>query len=190
MKLNHIFPYTQIYKGAFTRAYMGQKHVLLVSNSGIKEGMSLYLNEENKHLPKIERIGEATYIMPRYQTMVGYHPDYKLLQKAHKKFAPMLYREKHHNSDAHYQLIAFVATENEVLAEALDALLSCAMSYTSLISFDLSPRNVSVQGETLIIRDVYENLEAIRKYHRLTRWEKPNFWDDWNYQKFLETSKW
>jgi len=161
-------PKVKVKTGQFTHCYIhpNYNYVIMHSDDLLKECYSLWLHEENPHLPEIARIAPYWFIMPKYKNLTKRHKkayaQYKQLMALSYKM--QLTRSKsRYNYDLIGKFIDVVHTEiNETLAEGLQALLDCATNATSNFCFDRKQENYSVDNDgNLILRDIYADLDKV-----------------------------
>jgi hypothetical protein len=163
-------------KGAFSTVYQSTpKKVLIKSKDNVKECMALGWFPESSMFPKIERVGFSDCGEYQYYEE-KYYPKVKSLKNTLSAFDYEFYRalkdlsvcvmNRHNYLDAWREkfdtLPAKFNRRKAILQEALDGL----SNYGSDICFEISPRNVAIQGKKLILLDCFffsSDLERMRK---------------------------
>lgn len=158
----------QIGKGAFSTVYRMNKHkVLIKSCCNAKECMSMGWFPETPLFPTLERIGtsdcgEFFFYTEKYYEKVrslkynltafeyGFYKELKELF-----FSFVMPENKHNLIDAWREQFAKLPNKyhhkRRMLMEAVDAM----GNYGSDVCFEISPRNVAVQGKKLVLIDCF-----------------------------------
>ena len=161
-------------KGAFTKCYLNDdsKTVTLHSVDNIKECMAYGWFPSSYLFPNVNPTEEqGVYTMKYYKRVSSLKNSlsprqwdlYKVLREVMAKFDYMthvnaLFTAWHEAFDT---IPSKYAREREVIKEALDA---CA-NYGQDINFEISPRNIAVQGNKLVLLDCFfltRQLKAVR----------------------------
>lgn len=171
----------KIKRGFFTKAFVFQKETILLSFCPIKECMSLWIHERNKHLPEIERIAAYTYKMPVYKTLtkkdkLAYEQYQYILDSCYEILSALQTETKDTYSVLSSQFIPLIAAKYPNLADAFNAILDVAINYSSNIKCDFHQKNFSVKDGELVIRDPFVITDYLteeykytdKKYHYLT----------------------
>lgn len=171
-------------KGAFATCYHVNESVVysFVKNGResdySKEAISLFCNQNNPYIPKIDKLGiygndtGILYSMPYYHPLKAQHKDawheFKTLKLIHEQTKG----EYIHNNLNGYEFNnAFIANlRGHVSDDLLDALInindSCA-DYGLYYRFEFATRNLKVDSSGhLILLDVIFNAEALYKFNQ------------------------
>ena len=150
-------------KGTFTKAYLKDKHtVILHSVDPIKECMSLGMFPNSRLFPKIERLTYeevSTYKMkllkkvraPKRQLKPAHYTLYKEL----KKLAGSISFKLRDN-------VSKLNVPTSVKAHLVVAVEAC-MNYTDQVAFEISPRNIAESNGNLILMDCFYDANLLRK---------------------------
>ena len=174
----------KIKRGFFTKTFIfEEKEAILLSFRPIKECISLWMHEQNKHLPEIKRIADYTYKMPVYKTLTKKdklaYEQYQYILDCASTISTELSKTKKKRdpySVLFNQFIPLIAEKYPNLANAFDAILDVAINYSSNIGCDFHQKNFSVKDGELVIRDPFVITDYLteeykytdKKYHYLT----------------------
>ena len=154
-------------KGGFTTAYLlGNGTVEIISNDPIKECMSLGWFPRGRLFPKIKQIFDHDpdsiykiyhmefYDRPRSLKSNLCPHDWELYKELRKLYIPC-HTEDYMKCDKWHGAFDTISdkfsAEKEEIKEALDA---CS-NYGTDIGFEISPRNVALRDDNLILLDVF-----------------------------------
>ena len=154
---------TKIGSGLFTDCYrLNDEEVLLVTDDYVKECMSLGWFPDSRYYPKIELIGEQDYSdTSRVYKTKGYNKLprswRKTLCKEDADFYSELkkiYRDKDVSSLDKCRE-AFKTIKDERKKEMLMETVQALSNYGSDCCFEISERNVMIDGDKLILNDCF-----------------------------------
>lgn len=155
-------------KGSFTTAYLLEDNsVLLYSNDPIKECMSWGHFPTSRLFPEVkfsehtfDQFGNNTYTMKYYPKVHSLknalcERDYRLYQLLRKLPSSINVRNKCDLYSLWYKTFNTIPDEfKEEREEIIEALDACANHGTD-INFEISPRNVAVDGNELVLLDCF-----------------------------------
>ena len=155
----------QIGKGAFTTAYLDTDgKVLLKSVDRVKEAMACGFFPDHRLFPKIEQVDQGEhydyYKMKFYKKFKSLKNNLTPRQWRLYKILRGLYIPCNFNPHTMYNILCDVfetqipnefKAEREALLEALHGLCN----YGTDMMFEISPRNVAIEGKKLILLDCF-----------------------------------
>lgn len=180
-------PVSYLGKGMTHDAWVNKRHVYLVSRT--VKGVEDYSKEiltghtyplHSKHIPKVRLLGELpgdhrVYQMPLYEKLTARHKEAWKQQRFINEARREAMREHPGPSmttgtDFAYEIVTKVTPVYKSLGLALEQLTDAMCNYGSHYTFEFNISNLSVKGETLILRDVIYSVECCN-----ARWHKPDW---------------
>lgn len=153
----------KVSKGLFTNAYIFNDYVVLQSNCIVKECLAIFNHSNNRHLPKIKRLYNDWYIMPKYQPLKASnkkaYTQYKFMLELLEKYYKLLYGTVSNKKYYNYDICCAFADElkkyDRSLGNAFQSILDTACNGTNFLLLDFAKVNFSVDDKgVLILRDI------------------------------------
>lgn len=165
----------KVSKGLFTNAYIFNDYVVLQSNCIVKECLAIFNHSNNRHLPKIKRLHNDWYIMPKYAPLKAKnkkaYTQFKFMRKLLEKYYTRLYgniwNKKYYNYDVCCTFADELKKYDRSLGNAFQSILDTACNGTGFLFLDFAKVNFSVDGNgVLILRDIFADCNKIERNNR------------------------
>ncbi len=155
-------------KGSFSKVYdNGDDTVTIISNCPTKECMSFGWGNDGRLFPQVERLdyladGDSVFSMKKYNKVSSLK---KSLCEKDYRFYKFLRNLPTYNKDYYdlHTMFSSFPTEYQEESQQLLEMLDALTNYGSDMRFEISPRNVAVDGDQLVLLDCFFFLSKLKQ---------------------------